>query len=161
MGFGAGVIQVVPIAKSFSWCLIVPVAAFLALLLDQKSNSSYERINVSKAVMIGLLTGFWAALFGSFFDVFITFITKSNDIIGAYMQINKMIAQFPFDKAVKKDVSDLLQQVVTQIRTTGFSFLYTVSILLNNFIFDTIFGVIGGLLGMKIINTRNDRRTAN
>ena len=94
MGFGAGVIQVVPIAKSFSWCLIVPVAAFLALLLDQKSNSSYERINVSKAVMIGLLTGFWAALFGSFFDVFITFITKSNDIIGAYMQINKMIAQF-------------------------------------------------------------------
>jgi hypothetical protein len=68
-GFGAGVLQIVPVAKSFSCCLIIPAAAFLALVLEQKSTNNFTRILPGKAILIGLVTGLYAAIFGSFFDI--------------------------------------------------------------------------------------------
>ncbi|MGQ9644733.1 MAG: hypothetical protein ACUVT3_12820, partial [Ignavibacterium sp.] len=68
-GFAASVLSIVPGIKSFSCCLIVPGAAILALILDQKVNKSSERIRINKAIMFGLMTGLFATFFITALDV--------------------------------------------------------------------------------------------
>ncbi len=155
VGFGAGVIQVVPVAKSFSCCLILPVAAVLALSLDRKASGDYSPITFNRAAVVSILTGLWAALFGTFFDLFITFVTHNNDIVGAYGELQKLVSSFPFQEALKQQVSALLNQVVVQIKDTGFSWLYAFSALINNLILDILFAFIGGVVGMRILNSRS------
>ena len=158
VGFGAGVMQVVPVAKSFACCIIIPLAAYFALMLDQKANKSINTIMpVSRAVIIGLLTGVYAAFFGSFFDVFITFITKNNDIIAVFPEFQKMLTNFPITEELRNEILNLYSSVIDQIKNTGFSFLYSLSILINNLIINAIFGLIGGVVGVQIINSRTKR----
>jgi hypothetical protein len=153
-GFGAGVLNVVPLAKSIGCCIIIPVAAYVALLLDRRANPSDELIPTGKAISMGIMTGLFAALFGTFFDVLITLITKSNDLVASFPEMQKMIVDMPLSQQLKDQVIEMLGFVVEQIRETGFSLLYTFSILVNNLIVDIIFGLIGGLIGGKIINSR-------
>lgn len=158
-GFGAGVLQVVPVAKSFSCCIIIPAAAIIAIMLDRKAEgiSSREEISTNRAIVIGALTGLYAALFGSFFDIFITFLTKSNDLVATYTQLQSTLNDFPISDALRNEVLALMERVKTDITETGFSFLYTLSVLVNNFIINTIFGFAGGLLGAQIINGKIKR----
>lgn len=157
-GFGAGVLQVVPVAKSFACCFIIPLAAFISLVLEQKSKNDYSKIPMKKALLFGFLTGLYAAIFGSFFDVFITLITKNNDIIALLPELQKMVTSFPVSDEVRQEVLQLFQGVRDDIITYGFSALYTFSILINNFIVNSIFGIVGGLVGAQIINKRNQNQ---
>ncbi|MBU1100071.1 MAG: hypothetical protein KKA84_06670 [Bacteroidetes bacterium] len=158
-GFGAGVIQIVPVAKSFTCCLIVPAAAVLAIILDRKANnlSLTEKIPMQKGLMIGLVAGLFAAFFGSTFELLITFITKSNDIIFSLPELQKMIGELPLSPEFTKEISDLFYLMADEIKESGFSVIYTVSVLFNNFITSTIFGLLGGLIGTQILNSRISR----
>ncbi len=153
-GFGAGVLQIVPFVKSFSCCMIMPLAAFLALLLDQRATNSFGFISAKKALMIGLITGFYAALFGTVFELFITFVTKQNDVIAAFPELQRMIQGFPVTEDIKNEVISLFQKVRSDILTYGFSWFYTLSVVVNNFLVNIVFGIVGGLVGSKIINSR-------
>ncbi|MEN8193001.1 MAG: hypothetical protein ABFS12_09300 [Bacteroidota bacterium] len=157
-GFGAGVLSIVPVAKSFGCCLIIPVAAFIALLLDQKANNDYSKIEIKKGLIFGLLTGLYAALFGSVFDFFITFVTKNNDLVATYSELQKVIHDFPISDALKDEVMIILGGVVESIKTTGFSLIYTFSVLANNIILNSIFGILGGIIGAQILNSRSQKR---
>ncbi len=153
-GFGAGVLQVVPIIKSFSCLIIMPLAGIFALVLYQKSNKIITPISTQKAVVIGLMTGVFAGLFGTFFEILITFITKSNDLVYVVNDLYTFIEEFPVDQTVKSQVIELTESVVNSIKTTGFSFLYSFSVLVNNLIINPIFGLIGALIGLKFINSK-------
>ncbi len=153
-GFGAGVLQIVPFLRSFSCCFIIPLAAFVSLMLNQRATNSREKISSKKALMFGIVTGFYAALFGTFFELFITLITKHNDIISTFPELQRMIESFPVTPEIKTEVLNLFQNVREEILTKGFSLLYTFSVLMNNFIVNTIFGAVGGLVGAQIINNR-------
>lgn len=154
-GFIAGVLHVVPLAKSMTCCLIVPIAAFGAIILDQKANQISDEFELKRGAILGFLTGVFAALFGSFFDIFITFITRNNDIIISFNELTKVLDSMPIPSDVKTEVLKLMNQVADSIKETGFSLLYTVSVIFNNFIVNSIFGTIGGLIGTKVINARN------
>lgn len=156
-GFGAGVLAVVPIVKSFSCCLIIPFAAIVALILDQKANKSFGEIETSKALMMGLMTGIYAAVFGTFFELLITFITKNNDLLYVVNDLKGFIDKFPVTNDVKQQVLDLTNNVVNSIKTDGFSLLYSIALSLNNLIINPIFGMIGALIGAKFINSRANR----
>lgn len=153
-GFGAGVLHVVPIIKSFSCCLFIPLAAFLSLTLDMRANSSTEKIKFSKGIYFGLLTGVFAALFGAFFEIVITFITRQNDIIASFPQLQSMLQGFPIDPLVKNDVLKLFESIRNDLATYGFSWFYTFTVLISNLIVNSVFGIIGGLIGIQIINKR-------
>ncbi|OGU54716.1 MAG: hypothetical protein A2V66_01170 [Ignavibacteria bacterium RBG_13_36_8] len=155
-GFGAGVMQVVPLAKSFTCCIIVPLAVFFALLLERKANNVplYQKTDTKKGVIIGILTGIYAALFGSIFEILITLITKNNDIIVAFPEIQKFLNSLPLTEDIKNQVITLFNTIIDEIKENGFSLLYSFSIIINNFIVNTIFGLIGGLIGVQIINSR-------
>ena len=154
-GFGAGVLQVVPIAKTFSCCFILPLAAFFSLVLDQRASKSLERITMRKALIFGLLTGLYAALFGSLFDIVITLITKHNDIVAMFPELQKMVTSFPVDSETKRQVIKWFGNIRNDILQYGFSPFYTFSIIVNNVIVNSIFGIVGGLIGAQIINRRN------
>ena len=153
-GFGAGVLQIVPFVKSFSCCMILPLAAFIALILDQRATSNFDKIPMKKALLFGLFTGLSAALFGSFFELFITFITKHNDVIASFTDLQRIVQNLPLSEEIRKEILNLFQSVREDIIQNGFSLLYTFSVIVNNFIVNSIFGSVGGLIGAQIINSR-------
>ena len=153
-GFGAGVLQIVPFVKSFSCCMILPLAAFISLLLDQRATRNFEKIPMKKALLFGLFTGLFAALFGSVFELLITFITKNNDVIASFTDLQRIVQNLPLSEEIKKEVLNIFQSVREDILKSGFSILYTFSVILNNFIVNSIFGSVGGLVGAQIINSR-------
>ena len=153
-GFGAGVLQIVPLVKSFSCCMILPLAAFISLLLDQRATRNFEKIPMKKALLFGLFTGLFAALFGSVFELLITFITKNNDVIASFTDLQRIVQNLPLSEEIKKEVMNIFQSVREDILKNGFSILYTFSVILNNLVVNSIFGSVGGLVGAQIINSR-------
>jgi hypothetical protein len=158
-GFGAGVLQIVPVAKNFACCLIIPAATYIAVLLDRKAKRDEQKISVKKGLMIGLVTGLYAALFGSLFELIITFITHNNDFIFAMSEFQKVIKDLPFDDKIKSDIFSMLSKAASDIQTKGFSVLYTFSIITNNFIINPLFGLLGGLISVQIINSNISKDT--
>lgn len=152
-GFAASVLSIVPGIKSFSCCLIVPGAAILALIFDQKVNKSFEKIQINKAVMFGLMTGLFATFFITALDVLITFITKTNDFVEALPQSETLIGKLKLGPMAEKSLK-MMKQMGKEIQRTGFSALYLFILFMSNFFTNTIFGIIGGLVGMGLLNKR-------
>lgn len=157
IGFVVGVLMIVPVIKSLSCCLLLPVAAFFSLMLDQKANSDYSQLVIKKGVLFGLVTGLIAAFFGTFFDFLVTLITHKNDLVSTFPQLVQTINTFPLDTMTKEEVIGLLSGVVESITESGFSSLYTFSLLANNLIVNSIFGILGGIIGVQILNSRNKK----
>lgn len=149
--------MVVPVIKSLACCLLLPVAAFFSLMLDQKANSDFSRLDIKKGVLFGLVTGLVAAFLGTFFDFVITLITHQNDLVITFPELVKTINSFPMDNLTKEEVIGLLSGVVEHITESGFSSLYTFSLLANNLIVNSIFGILGGIIGVQILNSKNKK----
>ena len=95
-GFGAGVLQVVPVVKMLSCCFIVPIASLASIVLHKKSNNlRIDEIKMSDAVKLGIMTGLVAALFATGFEILITLISKSNDFTKASIAFASVFASFP------------------------------------------------------------------
>ena len=75
--------------------MILPLAAFISLLLDQRATRIFEKIPMKKALLFGLFTGLFAALFGSVFEILITFITKHNDVIASFTDLQRIVQNLP------------------------------------------------------------------
>ena len=152
-GFGAAVLTTVPGIKSFGFCLLVPAAAVLSLFLHQKVTGSNADIDSGTAITFGILTGLFAAIFASFFDVLITFFTHTNDFVQTLPQssaIAKSVLGSVVDQMMKT-----FNKMASDIQTKGFSLLYTIAVLIGNGVMYLIFGMLGGLLGRSFINKRS------
>lgn len=152
-GFVASVFSTIPLLKSFSCCLLVPAAAVLALFLDRRINNNLEKITIKKALLFGFLTGLFAAFFITSFDLLMTYITKTNDLITTLPQTEDMMNDWNFGPLMEQSIT-MLKQMAEEINNTGFSTLYAFMILFSNLISNTIFGMIGGALGMAILNKK-------
>lgn len=153
-GFGAGVLQIVPFIKSFSCCFILPLAVFIALILDQRATNTLGKIAFKKGILFGLFTGLFAAAFGSVLEIIITFITRQNDVIAGFAELERMVNSFPVTLDIRQQVISLFQQVRNDLLNYGFSWFYTISILVNNFLVNSIFGIVGGLIATQLINNK-------
>lgn len=154
-GFSASVLTTIPVLKSFACCLLIPGAAVLALFLDRKINHNYEKVTIQKALLFGFLTGLFATFFTTSFDLFITFITKTNDLIYSIPQTEIMLRQWNLGPLVDESIK-MIKQMAIEIENTGFSLLYAMMIFFSNFISNSIFGILGGAIGMVVINKRTD-----
>ncbi|MDP4174642.1 MAG: hypothetical protein Q8933_11770 [Bacteroidota bacterium] len=156
-GFGAGVLNTVPIIKNFSCCLIVPVAAIFALMLDQRANGSQDHfVNSGKAIKMGLLTGLFAAIFATVFDLLVIFLTKQSDLAAGLPEIEQMVSRVAATD-VSRDMLNLFYKMNDDIVNYGFSALYTFSMFMSSIVVDSIMGLVGGLFGMQVINNRIKR----
>lgn len=154
-GFAASVLSTIPLLKSFACCLLVPGAAILALFLDRKINHNNEKITFQKALLFGFLTGLFAAFFFTSFELLITFLTKSNDLIYSIPQTEVLMRQWNLGPFVDESIN-MLKQMATEIESTGFSLLYAIMIFFSSLLTNTIFGMLGGTLGMAILNRKTD-----
>ncbi|MGE5402392.1 MAG: hypothetical protein ACM3S2_18505 [Ignavibacteriales bacterium] len=154
-GFAAGVLNIVPIVKSLSCCMIIPVAAFISLVLNQKATGSKLHIKPGMAVFFGLMTGMIAAFFSSFFDVLIIYITRSSELTSALPELEKMMSNF-YPSSLSTDIMNVMYKMSDDISKYGFSTIYTVSVFMSSLIVDSIFGIVGGLISMQILNKRNE-----
>ena len=152
-GFGAAVLTTVPGIKNFACCLLLPMAVVVALFLDHKLNKTQLPITLKSAISFGFFTALFATIFSTFFDVLITFITHTNDFIQALPQTEMMVRQYHLETLLEQTMT-LLKQMASDIQVSGFSILYTFGIFISNFIINTIFGLLGGILGMTFINKR-------
>jgi hypothetical protein len=152
-GFAAGVLNIVPFAKNFTCCLIVPAAAVFALILYQRATKDFGFLKTGVCVIIGLLTGIFSALFGSTLEVIIILITKTSDLTSSLDELNKFVKELPANP-VWDEVMNIMYKISDDITRYGFSFLYTISIFASSLIVNSVFGMIGALIGMKILNNR-------
>ncbi len=155
-GFGAGVLSVVPIIKTLNCCLIIPAAAILALLLYQRTILNGAPLSFSNSLSVGLLTGIVAAFFASGFEILITFVTHTNDLVTGLPQSEEFMRQFNLGDLLDQSIV-VMREMVEDIKRNGFSALYTIIIISSNLFIFSIFGMLGGLLGMVILNKRSRR----
>ncbi len=153
-GFAAAVLTTIPGLKTFGCCLIVPFGSIFALYLQRVGNKDFAYITASKAIKYGLLTGLYTAIFATFFDVIITYVTKSNELVAAIPDAEKMLSNFLAGPLAQQGMQ-IFKQMATDITTKGFSGLYTFYMFTSSAISYSIFGILGGLLGMNLINRRN------
>ncbi len=152
-GFGAAVLTTIPGLKNFGCCLIVPAAAYFSLYLDRRINLFYEPIRPSKAAAFGLLTGIFAAVFSTLFEVLITYLLKTNDFVATLPELDRALKDY-FNNPAFADAMFLLKKIEREITQYGFSTLYLVFYFMNSIIVNVIFGIAGGLFGMYFINKK-------
>jgi hypothetical protein len=152
-GFGAAVLSTVPGIKNFSCCLLVPGAAVFAIVLDRKINKSNEKISLGKGIGFGFLTGIVATIFITFFEMLLTYFAKTNDFVQSLPQSELLLRQWNLGPLMDESLK-LIKQMAKEIEKSGFSFLYLIMIFLSNFITNSIFGMIGGALGMRLVNRK-------
>ncbi|HED38268.1 MAG TPA: hypothetical protein ENI76_08510 [Ignavibacteria bacterium] len=155
-GFGAAALITVPGIKNIGFCLIVPLASFFSLYLFQKVTKFYTKITPGFAIKFGVLTGIFSAIFATFIDVIITYITRTNDFIQTLPQSEAMLKSWHLGPMIAQTLV-YFQQISNQITTTGFSALYTFAMFFSNSLIYAIFGLLGGLLGMTLINKKYHR----
>lgn len=154
-GFSAAVLSIIPILKGFSCCLLIPFASVFALFLDSKANRTPDKITLKKSIWFGFLTGFFATIFIVLFDSFLTFIFRTNDLIETIPQSEILLNQMNLGELTEESMK-LMKSIAAEIKTSGFSLLYTIMIFFSNFITNSIFGIIGGLVGMGILNKKRE-----
>ena len=152
-GFGAAVLSIVPGLKSVTCCLTIPALAALSIFLYQKINRTEGEVKTNTAFLLGLFTGFIAALFSTLFDLLLTYLTHSNDFVEAVPQTEALLREYNLGPLLDQSM-EIFRQITKEIKNNGFSALYVLGIFFSNTIIDTIFGMLGGLLGMLFINKR-------
>lgn len=150
-GFGAAVLSTIPFLKALNFCLIVPLGSTLAIILLDKSQNGKIIINLKKAAILGLLTGIVTAVFSTSLDVLITFITKTNEFVETLPQTELMMQQLELGAFYTNSIG-LIKSMAAEIQQTGFSPVYTIALLSGNILVDSVFGLLGGLFGLSIIN---------
>lgn len=156
-GFGGAVLLTVPGLKSVGCCLIVLIAAIMTLVVDRRMNFTSDPISTGNAVIWGLKTGLFLALFTTLFDVLVTYFVRSNELTQTLPQSEQMLRDLNLGPIVDETMQ-IMRHMSDEITTKGFSAVYTFGMLFSNLIVHTIFGMLGGLLGMVILNRRNQVR---
>ena len=156
-GFAAAVLVSIPLLKHVGCCVIVPFAAVYALILDVKLNKAELPIKGIEAFLFGIFTGLWAAIFSALFETIITLFTHNNDFVQELPGIENVLrnqAPASFKQFIDQAIQ-IYRHMAVEIKTTGFSALYTFAILATNIVIDIIFGIIGGFIGMNYLNKRD------
>jgi hypothetical protein len=153
-GFGASVLTTIPGVQTIACCLLVPVASAISIFLYNKSQTELIKIQTGTGIFLGLLTAVFAALFASGFEIIITYITRTSDLVTSMPQAEKVVKDMNLGPAAEESM-EILKHMVSEIQSKGFSFLYAFLITTTNLITYSIFGMLGGLIGTAVINKRN------
>lgn len=150
-GFAAGVLLSVPGVKNFVFFITIPAAVYFALLLNIKLNDGSLPVKTRTAILFGVLTGLWAAFFSSMFDTLLTYVSRNNDFVEAFPEMQKRVQELNLGK-ISEEVIGMFKKMYSDIKYKGFSPLYTFVLLISNFFMDVLFGILGGLISRIYLN---------
>lgn len=152
-GFAAAVLMIIPEIKNFGCCLILPLASAFSLFLNKKINNITDEISTANAFFYGIFTGLFSAIFLTVFDLLITYFAKTNDLVESLPVSKTMLRDLNLGPIMENAIS-MMENMAKDIQQNGFSAFYSVMILISNLVINTIFGMIGGLVGMKYLNKK-------
>jgi hypothetical protein len=119
--------------------------------LDNKSRSMDYMIGFKDAGIIGALSGVVAAIIVSIITLAITIITKENPIDAGIKTFEELGVQLP------AEVLNQLQSFSEEYSKYGFSLSIALLNLLSNLVIYPLFGFLGGILAMSIINKKRQK----
>jgi Na+-driven multidrug efflux pump len=151
-GFSVGVLSFIPGFKNLGCCFLLPVAAFIAVYLYKKSSNT-DFIEFKSALKIGLLTGIISALFSTAFEVVLTLLTRTNDFVETLPQAEIAFQEWELG-GMFENTLELMRRMGREIRETGFSFLYTVFLLITNMIVNPVFAFLGAVTARAFFNRK-------
>ena len=157
-GFGAAVLTTIPGIQSVACCLLIPIASVISIFLYKKSQHNLLKIKTGTGILLGFLTAVFAAVFASGFEIIFTYLTKTSDLVVSMPQAEKVVKDMNLGPAAEQSI-EVLKQMVREIQSKGFSFLYVFLITTTNLITYSIFGMLGGVIGTAIINKRHNQST--
>jgi hypothetical protein len=152
-GFAASVVTVIPGVKNFGCCLFLPVAALFSVILYKRTNNTAEQLRANSGLVLGFFTGIFAAVFATAFDLLLTYIFHSNEFVATFPQSEAMMRDIKLGPLIDETLG-LLKQMINEIKKTGFSPIYSAGIFISNIITFSVFGIIGGLLGVLFVNRK-------
>lgn len=150
-GFGAAVASFLPGFKNFSCCLIIPAAAFLSLYLYKRITRDERQLRPMMSANYGLTVGMVSAVFLTAFEVISAALTKTNDFVKDLPQLKELIKQTGFGPETATALS-MLDKIAYDIQSGGFSITFLIVLLCSNLLINSIFGTVGGLIGMAYLN---------
>jgi len=163
-GFAAGVLLSVPVINSFGFLLFVPWGVYFALTLHIKLNNGAVPVKVGTAILFGFLTAIWSAFFSTMIHTLLTLLTHSNNFVEGFYEEQKSLKNVFSELAVKmKDPAfsemanvflGIYKKMYNDIKSSGFSALYTFMVLFGMMMIQMVLGVIGGLISRIFINKR-------
>ena len=153
-GFAAAVLMIIPEIKNFGCCLILPVAAAFSLFLNKKINKVSGDITTQDAFFYGIFTGLFSAIFLTVFDLLITYFAKTNDLVESLPVSKTMLRDLNLGPIMENAIT-MMENMAKDIQQNGFSAFYSVMIFISNLVINTIFGMLGGLIGMKYLNKKS------
>jgi hypothetical protein len=114
----------------------------------------------------GIILGAFAGIFGAIFETFATVIMikflSSEYFQGIYAELQRSIDEL---ESSGQTVPSFLYQLeksfesfIEEIKTSGFSFILTVFMLLFNTFKDVLFGLLGGLIGVSVLQRKSKRQ---
>ena len=107
--------------------MVIPLAAWFSLILNEKINKVKPPVVVQNAFFFGFLTGFLAAIFTTGIDVLITLIMHTNDFVQTLPQTESVLQGWNLG-GLWTETSSLLHRMSADIQSKGFSLMYTVAI---------------------------------
>ncbi|MBU2444270.1 MAG: hypothetical protein KJ666_01685 [Bacteroidetes bacterium] len=147
-GFGVAVISIVPVVQAMNCCVFVPLAGGLGVYLVFKQSRSDEgfKLKSSEAMIMGLLIGLVSGFFDAIFQSILIAVSKTNPIDDAIFIIKEYVQI--------TDIPEIILNMAKEIDENRFSLMLTISIFFTNFIINSIFAAIGGLIGIPMIKRR-------
>ena len=114
----------------------------------------------------GVILGAFAGVFGAILETLITVFTikyfAQNYFDSAYIEIERSIDQLHENGSeiplILIQVQDTIASFAQEIAEHGFSFILTIIILVFNTFKDVLFGLLGGLLGVAILQKKNKQK---
>ncbi len=153
-GIIVGLVEIIPVVKSLTCCILIPIATYYAMTLEIKGNKKETPFTIGEGIRFGILTGIFGAFFTVFFDSFLTFILKTNDFVSVFPQMQNFFDELGMPEVSKQEVLSILQGIVEDIKEYGFSPVYSFAMLVSGTILNIIFGLLGGLIDVKFINKK-------
>ena len=83
----------------------------------------------------------------------LTYFAKSNDFIQSIPQTELIMREWNLGPMVDESLK-LIKSAAQEIEKNGFSVIYLFMILFSNLLINSIFGMIGGALGMSFVNRK-------
>jgi hypothetical protein len=111
----------------------------------------------------GIILGAFAGIFGAIFETVITSLImkmfSDQYFEGIYAEFQRNIDQLESSgekvPSILYTIRDSLDSFMLEIRTHGFSVIFTMFMLIFNTFKDVLFGLLGGLIGIYVLQKRN------
>jgi hypothetical protein len=168
---GGSVMAIISTVPYLNWvnclcCAGIILGGIAAVYFYQKSLPSNEPLLKTKH---GLILGAFAGVFGAILETFITVLTikffASNYFDTAYIEMERFVEQMQEENAeviaLLNQVQDTIAAFAQEIAEHGYSLVLTIIILVFNTFKNVLFGLLGGLLGVAILQKKSNQQPNN